>query len=280
MDGYCNKLKDKIISAPSSDDPYIWLPYNVGKVDAKGIDASLGLRYDNGTFAGGLSARYARQSALDKTPDSYTYDQQIPYVAKNTVVLAGDASLSGWRLDAVWNLRSGRFDANGENDNFYADNTVYYVINNNAGYEGDLEIALITTDFATDILGEQLDSKGVLVERNDAETSQFALLFEFDGDKNHIRHVLYCCSASRPATEGQTTEESKEVKTETLSLKASALPSGLVKSKTCESTDETTYNNWYNTVYIPTAATTNNSTNTRSASTTKGGSTAASTTTD
>ena len=114
MDGYCNKLKDKIISAPSSDDPYIWLPYNVGKVDAKGIDASLGLRYDNGTFTGGLSARYARQSALDKTPGSYTYDQQIPYVAKNTVVLAGDASLAGWRLDAVWNLRSGRFDANGE----------------------------------------------------------------------------------------------------------------------------------------------------------------------
>lgn len=88
-------------------------------------------------------------------------------------------------------------DANGENDNFYADNTVYYVINNNAGYEGDLEVALITTDFATDILGEQLDSKGVLVERNDSETSQFALLFEFDGDKNHIHHVLYCCAAFR-----------------------------------------------------------------------------------
>lgn len=161
-------------------------------------------------------------------------------------------------------------DANGENENFYADNTVYYVINN-AGYEGDLEVALITTDFATAILGEQLDSKGVLVERNDAETSQFALLFEFDGDKNHIRHVLYCCSASRPATEGQTTEESKEVKTETLSLKASALPSGLVKSKTCESTDETTYNNWYSAVYIPTVPNQTNGT----ASTTRSTKTAA-----
>ena len=158
-------------------------------------------------------------------------------------------------------------DANGENENFFADNGVYYVINNNAGYEGDLEVALITTDFATAILGEQLDSKGVLVERNDAETSQFALLFEFNGDKNHIRHVLYCCSASRPATESSTTEESTEVKTETLSLKATALPDGLVKSKTCESTDETTYNNWYSAVYIPTAATAN-STSTRSASTT------------
>ena len=162
-------------------------------------------------------------------------------------------------------------DANGENDNFYADNTVYYVINNNAGYEGDLEVALITTDFATAILGEVLDSKGVLVESNDAETSQFALLFEFDGDKNHIRHVLYCCSASRPATEGQTTEESKEVKTETLSLKASALPSGLVKSKTCESTDETTYNNWYSAVYIPTVPNQTNGT----ASTTRSTKTAA-----
>jgi phi13 family phage major tail protein len=166
-------------------------------------------------------------------------------------------------------------DASGGADNFYADNGVYYVINNNSGYEGDLEVALITTDFATEILGEQLDSKGVLVERNDAELAQFALLFEFEGDKNKIRHVLYCCSASRPATESSTTEEETEVKTETLSLKATALPSGLVKSKTCENTDETTYNNWYNAVYIPTAATTNSTTNTRSASTTKSAAAAA-----
>lgn len=164
-------------------------------------------------------------------------------------------------------------DANGENENFYADDTVYYVINNNAGYTGDLEVALITTDFATEILGEQIDSKGVLVERNDAETSQFALLFEFSGDKNKIRHVLYCCSASRPATESSTVEESTEVKTETLSLTASALPSGLVKSKTCENTDQTTYDNWYNAVYMPTAATTNNSTGTRSTSTKSGSAT-------
>ncbi|MBR0483921.1 MAG: phage tail protein [Oscillospiraceae bacterium] len=157
-------------------------------------------------------------------------------------------------------------DANGENENFFADNTVYYVINNNAGYDGDLEVALITTDFAIEILGEQLDAKGVLVERNDAETSQFALFFEFDGDKNHIRHVLYCCSASRPATEGETTEESKSVKTEKLSLKATALPNGLVKSKTCESTDEATYNNWYSSVYMPTISAAN-STGTKSTGT-------------
>jgi len=46
-----------------------------------------------------------------------------------------------------------------------SDNGVYYVINNNAGYTGDLEIALITTEFATEILGEVLDNNGVLVDR-------------------------------------------------------------------------------------------------------------------
>lgn len=135
-----------------------------------------------------------------------------------------------------------------------SDNGVYYVINNNAGYTGDLEIALITTEFATEILGEILDNNGVLVERNDGELSQFALMFEFLGDKHHIRHVMYCCSASRPATESSTTEESTEVKTEKLTLKATPLPTGLVKSKTTESTSDTVYNNWFKTPYSPDTA--------------------------
>jgi len=114
LDFFYNSLKDKIISAPSAADPYLWLPYNVGKVEAKGADASLSLRFDDGRLAGGLSARYAWQSALDKTPGSYTFDQQIPYVAQNTVTLAADLAFGGWRIDALWNWRGGRFDASGE----------------------------------------------------------------------------------------------------------------------------------------------------------------------
>ena len=142
-------------------------------------------------------------------------------------------------------------DAEGENENFYADNGVYYVINNNSGYTGDLEIALVPLDFATQILGEKLDARGVLYETNTAEATQFALFFEFDGDKRHIRHVLYCCTASRPATESSTIEASKEVKTETLSLTATALVNGLVKAKTCEATQDAQYENWFKSVYMP-----------------------------
>ena len=113
-DAFYNDLKDKIISAPSDLDPWVWLPYNIGRVQAKGADVSLTARCDDGLWRGGISARYAFQSALDKTPDSATFDQQVPYVAKHTVVLAGDISRAGWRLDAQWNWRGGRFDATGE----------------------------------------------------------------------------------------------------------------------------------------------------------------------
>lgn len=37
---------------------------------------------------------------------------------------------------------------------------LYYVINNNCGYDGDLELALIPESFRTDVLKETLDSKG------------------------------------------------------------------------------------------------------------------------
>ena len=146
-------------------------------------------------------------------------------------------------------------DANGEPENFYADGIAYYVINNNMGYDGDLELALIPESFRTDVLKEKLDSKGVLVENSDAELAQFALLFEFDGDVRHIRHVMYNCSASRPKIEGKTNEDKKEVQTETLTIKATPLADGKVKAKTGNTTDAAVYAGWYKAVYLPAAET-------------------------
>lgn len=117
-------------------------------------------------------------------------------------------------------------DANGDIEPFYADNIAYYVVNNNSGYEGDLEIALIPESFLTDIMHEELDGNGVLAENANAELEHFAFLFEFDGDQRHIRHVMYNCVASRPAVEGDTNEDSKEVKTDKLTLQATPLANG------------------------------------------------------
>ena len=143
-------------------------------------------------------------------------------------------------------------DAEGESSPFYADGIVYFRSSTNNGYSGDLEIALIPEWFRTEILQEKLDGKGVLVEKSDVtESVKFALLFEFDGDVNAIRHVLYSCSASRPSIASETKEDTIEPGTETLSVTADPRSDGLVKARTGDTTDATAYANWYKTVYIP-----------------------------
>ena len=81
-------------------------------------------------------------------------------------------------------------DPEGENANFYADDVVFYVINNNSGYSGNLELALIPESFTKDILHEEEDANGVMAENNTVSYERFALLFEFSGDAKAIRHVL------------------------------------------------------------------------------------------
>ena len=144
-------------------------------------------------------------------------------------------------------------DPQGEPESFYADGIEYYVINNNQGYDGDLELAMIPESFRTDILMEKADNNNVLVENSNSETGKFALLFQFDGDAKGVRHVFYNCSAARPNIEGKTTEDGREVQTETITIKARPLASGYVKAKTGDNTKATVFNSWYKNVYLPDA---------------------------
>ncbi len=161
---------------------------------------------------------------------TFTYDTPVP--------IPGAVSLS--------------LDAEGDSSPFYADGIVYFRTTANNGYSGDLEIALIPEWFRTDILQEEKDDNGVLIERSDiTESVYFALLFEFDGDINAIRHVLYNCTASRPSIESETKEETIEPGTETLSLTADPREDGLVKSRTGDDTSDSVYRNWYQAVYVP-----------------------------
>jgi phi13 family phage major tail protein len=147
-------------------------------------------------------------------------------------------------------------DAEGETTKFRADNIDYWIGQSNNGYSGDFESALIPDSFRKNVLGDIEDANGVLAEDAGAKTVNFALLFQFEGDANATRHVLYNCSATRPSVSGATTEEEIEPQTETLELTAvsihnASLDKDLVKARCNEG--DTPYSTWFSAVYQPTS---------------------------
>ena len=140
----------------------------------------------------------------------------------------------------------------GELTKLYADAMLYYVGNGNNGYSGNLDFALLDDDFRSYALGERIDgTTGLLVETSSDEPKPFALLFEFEGDKRAIRHVMYKCYASRPSIEGEN-GETKEPKAESITI--TAVPrekDNMVKTKTTATTPAETYNTFYSKVCEP-----------------------------
>lgn len=110
---FYNRLTNKITSAPTPEDPAIWQPYNIGKVRSAGFDLTGGFSHE-GTFIYSFDAKYSYQSALDITPDSYTFGSQIPYIARHTIILNGTIGWKGWELHPLWQLRAGRRDGTGD----------------------------------------------------------------------------------------------------------------------------------------------------------------------
>lgn len=148
-------------------------------------------------------------------------------------------------------------DAEGDTNKFRADNINYYVSTSNNGYSGDLETALVPDSFRTDVLGDYEDASGVLIENTDAKTQQFALAFEFDGDINSVRHVMYNCTCTRPSVASETTDETIEPKTESCTITATSIYNASIDKNVVKAKADATsaaYSTWFNQVYQPTKA--------------------------
>lgn len=173
------------------------------------------------------------------------------YWAKATVGLDGKISYeTPKRYPGAVSLS---LDTNGDLMEFEADNIVYYSSPNNKGYTGKFVAAKMPDEFSVDILGEIVDKDDqVQTEVSSAQTSPFALLFQFEGDKNATRHVLYNCSANRTSFGSATGKESPN--TTELNFNATPRPfDKAVKTKTKETTTPTVYDNWFEKVYEKTA---------------------------
>ena len=133
---------------------------------------------------------------------------------------------------------------------FYADDIEYYRCPVNNGYEGDAEFALIPEDFLKDVMGDTLETTAnVLVEHADAQVVEFALGFELTGDVKASRFWFYNCVATRPSVEGDTKEQSINVKTEKVKISSAPGSDGIVRARTTETTPAETYDAWFEAVF-------------------------------
>lgn len=83
LDGYYNRIKDKIIIQPSTFYPYTT---NLGKVEITGIDAKVACGFDfSSTMGIDLSGSYSYMKAIDITnPKEDVYKNQIIYTPKHS----------------------------------------------------------------------------------------------------------------------------------------------------------------------------------------------------
>ena len=179
------------------------------------------------------------------------------YYAKATISTTGTATYG--TPVALPGAVSLSLDAEGDTNKFYADNIAYFTSVANNGYSGDLELAKVPDEFLTDCLGYIRDAAGVLVEDAGAVGEHFALMFQFEGDVNAKRTVLYNCVATRPTVAGSTKEESIEPETETISITATSiynavLDKDLVKASCTSTSASAAYSSWLSAVYQTTTS--------------------------
>lgn len=99
---FYNELKDKIVSAPTEENPNIWLPYNIASASNKGIDSSISSTYNSEDLRLKFTAAYSFQ------------DSMIPYVNRHNLNLNANLNTKGWDMLLSWILRAGRRDSSGE----------------------------------------------------------------------------------------------------------------------------------------------------------------------
>ena len=103
-----------------------------------------------------------------------------------------------------------------EKYDFYADNEAYFSTYNGGKKQGDLEVAKFDDDFKTKFLGYKRSANGGLAEVKNPDKPNVYVAFQVEGDKGGLRVIMYNGTLGPINRSYSTTEDGKEVKTETI----------------------------------------------------------------
>jgi len=107
-------------------------------------------------------------------------------------------------------------ETNQDQNNFYADNVVYWSGYSGESIEGDLEVAMFDDEFKKQFLGYKNLTNGGLANVKGAIKPSVYICFQIEGDNESRRVMMYNCTLGSVSREYSTVEESIEPVTETI----------------------------------------------------------------
>lgn len=145
--------------------------------------------------------------------------------------------------------RSLSLSPTGTNTGWNADNDPNYWINRGQqGYEGNLNVASVSDDFRTDILGYLADDNGALYLPENPVFKSFALLWQQDGDTANTRWCLFWVTCSGIGHEAQTGKAEDPTEYQIPIVAIASPDTGYVEAKLTDD-ESATYANWFTAVY-------------------------------
>lgn len=106
-------------------------------------------------------------------------------------------------------------ESSSQND-FYADNIIYWSGYSNIKIEGEIEVAMFDDTFKTTFLGYETLTNGGIASVKNPSKPNVCVFFEVDGDDEKRRVALYNCTLGSITRSYNTITETKEPQTETL----------------------------------------------------------------
>ena len=92
IDGFYNRVSDKIVAVPTKN-LFVWSMTNIGQVDCRGTELQLQVQTKKlAKIQYSAMCNYTYQEAVDVTPNSATYNQQIAYLPFETFTASASAN--------------------------------------------------------------------------------------------------------------------------------------------------------------------------------------------